>query len=146
MRYLDTQRQADSWDAFNCTVKKSHTHLTYTAVPLQRGPFFPNPHENNPIARPWGRGMGCHLWVKPQVRFCPSRCSSRCSAVNNIMLYWTTLWRHPTVSLASPNNQLQQGIYLQWLYYSHTAIPLDAFVHALSSPSKKSYASAQISK
>ena len=25
--------------------------------------FIPNPHSRHPIARPWGRGMGCLLWV-----------------------------------------------------------------------------------
>ena len=27
--------------------------------------FHPNPHKRSPIARPWGRAMGCILWVQP---------------------------------------------------------------------------------
>ena len=45
--------------------------------------FLPNPHKRYPIARPWGRGMGCLMWAQPLIQFCPS------IDVNDIMLYWT---------------------------------------------------------
>ena len=59
----------------------------YSAVPLKRGQFSPESWQRHPIARPWGRGMGCVLWVQLLIKWCPSRCS----AVYNTMLYWTAL-------------------------------------------------------
>ena len=59
----------------------------YNAVKL-----LPNPYKRHPIARPWGRGMGCLLWDQTLIKFC----SSHCCAVYNIMFYWTALLRHST--------------------------------------------------
>ena len=55
--------------------------------------FLPKPHKRHPISRPWGRGMGCLLWVQPLIRFC----SSRCCAAYDILFYWTALWTYLTV-------------------------------------------------
>ena len=33
--------------------------------------FLPNPHNRHPIARPWGRGMGCLLWFWYLTLFLP---------------------------------------------------------------------------
>ena len=38
--------------------------------------FLQNHQKRHPIARLWGQGMGCHLWVQPLINFCPSHSST----------------------------------------------------------------------
>ena len=38
--------------------------VSYNAVPLQHSQFLQDPYKRHPIARPWGWGMGCLLWVQ----------------------------------------------------------------------------------
>ena len=57
--------------------------------------FHPNPHKRRLIARPWGRGMGCLLWVPHMIKLCVSRCSAVC----NTMFYQTAVQRHSVVFL-----------------------------------------------
>ena len=54
-----------------------------------------NTHKRHPITRSLGRDMGCLLGVKVWFMFW----CCHCNAVCNIILYWATLWRHPTVFL-----------------------------------------------
>ena len=63
-------------------------------MPFKAVYFLQHPHKRHPIARPWGRGVGCLLWVHPLSMLCPSRCS----VVNSMMLHWTALYEHLTVS------------------------------------------------
>ena len=51
--------------------------------------FLTNPHKRQPIARPWGRGMVCLLWVQSEIKFCPSRC--RTVYTCNTSLCWIVL-------------------------------------------------------
>ena len=60
------------------TKSKTTVRCRYNAVNFQQ-----NSHNRHPITRPWGRGMGCLLWVESLVKFCPSRCS----AVYNTVFY-----------------------------------------------------------
>ena len=46
--------------------------------------FIPNPHNRLPVARPWGRGMGCQLWVSIVIL----------SSASVIAVPWMILWEH----------------------------------------------------
>ena len=59
--------------------------------------FLQNSHNRHPIANPWGWGMGCLLWVWSLTIFC----SCHCSVVCNIVINWTTLKRHSTVTFTT---------------------------------------------
>ena len=48
--------------------------------------FHPNPLKRHLIPRPWGRGMGCLLWVQPLIKFYPY-CRSAVYNIIMIMFY-----------------------------------------------------------
>ena len=50
--------------------------------------FFTNPHNRHPIARLWGRYVGCFCERKFWFMFCLCYCSAD---IYNNMLYWTAL-------------------------------------------------------
>ena len=55
--------------------------------------IFTKSSHKKPVAYPLGQDMGCLLWLHLPFIFC----FSQCRYFNNIMLYWTTLYRHSTV-------------------------------------------------
>ena len=42
----------------------SNRTAMYSALSIYRGHFRWRFHESHPIARPWGRGMGCRSWIQ----------------------------------------------------------------------------------
>ena len=49
--------------------------------------FLTNIHKRHPITRPLGRDMGCLLWSRIWLIFCPSSCNYSCNSLH----FWTAL-------------------------------------------------------
>ena len=57
--HKETHKEKSKAVTNNTPVVKGIVYCCYNTVN-----FLTNPHNRHPIARPSGRGMGCHLWVQ----------------------------------------------------------------------------------
>ena len=97
-------------------MKKPHNIICHTAwCRYNRVSLFPNPHNRYLIARPWGRAMGCILWVWNLTVFCHCHWSTECNIVINL----TALQRHSTVYWVLIKKHDSIRIHYIWLSTIH---------------------------
>ena len=70
-----------------------HTKYRDREVLLKTTNLLKITHNRQPIARPWGRGMGCRMWVHLTYMYYVCRCP-----VLNATSYWTCFVRYTAVA------------------------------------------------
>ena len=83
--YLTTTKQNKTWTV--CVILGLYSVTNYSAA-CYNVSSFQNPHNRRPIVYPWGASFGVSFVSKNSNL---GKCQSHCSAVRNIMLYWTAL-------------------------------------------------------
>ena len=65
--------------------KQANAHISHNVLcRFNAVNFHPNPHKRHPIARLWGRAMGCLLWISTLMHILPQSLSNHMQ--NHIML------------------------------------------------------------